>query len=126
LHGRIIFAQTARGKQAEAMVRRGEINSLSAGYRIDSWSAVDSDGDEVDPDRAGWSDDCVFTATRWCLHEVSAVGIPADALATVRSLNNADAAEIANVGARMLTRERMYMRERMTKAMGAIDSDMLD
>jgi phage head maturation protease len=46
LNGKIIFAQTPRARIAEAMVRRGEINSLSAGYRVDKWSCVDVDGDE--------------------------------------------------------------------------------
>jgi phage head maturation protease len=119
LNGRIIFAQTPRGELAEAMVRRGEINSFSAGYRVDKWSAVDGDGDPVDPDRAGWADDCVFTATRWCLHEVSIVGIPADAMATVRSLNP-HAAETENIRARMQARQRMHQRMNMMAAQEAL------
>jgi phage head maturation protease len=122
LNGKIIFAQTPRGKMAEAMVSRGEINSLSAGYRVDKWSCVDSDGDQVDPERTGWDDDFVFTATQWCLHECSLVGIPADAMATVRSLNhNGDAAEIASIRARMMARQRMAIRQRMMEAQSASD-----
>jgi phage head maturation protease len=120
LHGRIVFAQTPRGKMAEGMVKRGEINSLSAGYRIDEWSCVDGDGDEVDPNRAGWNDDLVFTATRWMLHEVSMVGVPADALATVRSLGGANNTTARDAKVRMQVRERMHQRERMLAAQSAM------
>jgi phage head maturation protease len=107
LHGRIVFAQTPRGKMAEGMVGRGEVAGISAGYRVDKWSAKDAQGDEVDPDRASWSDDLIFTATRWSLLECSLVGVPADAMATVRSLGENHNTDTANAKQRMLSRQRM-------------------
>jgi hypothetical protein len=53
LFGRIIFAQTPRGRLAEDMVSRNELTGVSVGYSVQKWEAVDSDGDPVDPDRAG-------------------------------------------------------------------------
>ena len=118
LHGRIIFAQTPRGKMAEAMVARGEISSLSAGYSIEKWEARDADGNKVDPDRAGWGDNLTFTATRWTLAECSLVGVPADALAMIRSLDghSDDATAVEDARVRMMCRERMNMRQRMLEA----------
>jgi phage head maturation protease len=125
LHGKIIFAQTPRGKMAEQMVRRGEISSLSAGYSIEKWEAKDADGNKVDPDRAGWGDDLTFTATRWTLAECSLVGVPADAMAMIRSLDghSDDAAEVENALVRMQVRDRMYLRQRMIEAQARFDSD---
>jgi phage head maturation protease len=118
LHGRIIFAQTPRGKMAEAMVARGEISSLSAGYSIEKWEARDADGNKVDPDRAGWGDNLTFTATRWTLAEASLVGVPADSLAMIRSLDghSDDATAVEDARVRMMCRERMNMRQRMLEA----------
>jgi phage head maturation protease len=118
LHGKIIFAQTPRGKMAEQMVGRGEISSLSAGYSIEKWEAKDADGNKVDPDRAGWGDDLTFTATRWTLAECSLVGVPADAMAMIRSLDghSDDAAEVENARVRIMCRERMYLRQKMLEA----------
>ena len=118
LHGRIIFAQTPRGKMAEQMVARGEISSLSAGYSIEKWEARDADGAKVDPDRAGWGDDLTFTATRWTLAECSLVGVPADALAMIRSLDghSDDATAVEDARVRIMCRERMYLRQKMLEA----------
>jgi len=114
LHGKIRFAQTPRGMLAEAMISRGEISSISAGYRVTEWSCVDSDGDAVDPNYASWDDNLVFTATRWQLLEASLVGVPADSLATVRSLCSEDEDDAAhNALVRMEVRERMMIRQAM-------------
>ena len=118
LHGRIIFAQTPRGKMAEAMVARGEISSVSAGYSIEKWEARDADGNKVDPDRAGWGDNLTFTATRWTLAEASLVGVPADSLAIIRSLDghSDDATAVEDARVRMMCRDRMYLRQKMLEA----------
>jgi phage head maturation protease len=118
LHGKIIFAQTPRGKMAEAMVARGEISSLSAGYSIEKWEARDADGTKVDPDRAGWGADLIFTATKWTLAECSLVGVPADALAMIRSLDghSDDATAVEDARVRMMCRERMNLRQKMLEA----------
>jgi phage head maturation protease len=118
LHGKIIFAQTPRGQMAEQMVRRGEISSLSAGYSIERWEARDADGNKVDPDRAGWGDDLTFTATKWTLAECSLVGVPADALAMIRSLDghSDDATAVEDARVRMMCRDRMYLRQNMLEA----------
>jgi phage head maturation protease len=118
LHGKIIFAQTPRGQMAEQMVRRGEISSLSAGYSIERWEARDADGNKVDPDRAGWGDDLTFTATKWTLAECSLVGVPADALAMIRSLDghSDDATAVEDARVRMMCRDRMYLRQKMLEA----------
>jgi hypothetical protein len=69
LYGKIRFAQTPRGKLAEGMVKRGELTGISAGYRVDKWAVTDADGDPVDENNVGWSDDLTFTATRWQLYD---------------------------------------------------------
>jgi phage head maturation protease len=126
LLGRIVFAQTPRGRTAEAMVGRGELSAISAGYQIQKWSAVDADGDEVDdPESARWDSDLVFTAVRWSLLEASLVGVPADAAAAVRSLPGGD--DIDAIRSRMQVRARMAQRQRMynaqQRAFGGHDDD---
>jgi hypothetical protein len=117
LFGRIVFAQTARGRAAEGMVARNELSGISAGYSVSRWAAVDSSGDPVDPARAGWDDDLTFTATRWTLLEASLVGVAADAFASVRSLGGGE--DHADVIARMQTRARMFARQ--ARVFGARD-----
>jgi phage head maturation protease len=110
LFGRIVFAQTPRGRLAEDMVSRNELTGVSAGYSVQKWEAVDSDGDAVDPLRAIWDDDSVFTAVRWMLLEASLVGVPADAMASVRSLGSGGN-PIADIRARMRARQSMIFRQ---------------
>jgi phage head maturation protease len=113
LQSRITFAQTPRGCLAEGMVSRNELSALSCGYQVSEWSAVDADGDPVDPSRADWDDGLVFTAERWTLLEASVVGAPADAGALVRSLGRHF--NIADVRARMECRARMVARHGMAR-----------
>jgi phage head maturation protease len=109
LVGKFKFAQTAQGQKAEGMVSRGEIGSISAGYRVDAWTVTDADGDVVDERDVRWDDDLTFTATRWQLFEASLVGVPADAASSIRSLGANDPV-IADIRARMHTRQRMVER----------------
>jgi phage head maturation protease len=131
--GTLKFNRTAAGDLAMGMVERGELGSLSAGYRVDEWEIRDEDGDIVDPDTTSirWDDNLSFEATKWQLIEASLVLIPADSAAMVRSLGGARIAsrqEIANARARMKARQIMsdrmsayhdlaYIRARMIKRM---------
>jgi hypothetical protein len=115
LHGKIRFAQTPRGRLAEGMVARGELTGISAGYRVDTWSVTDADGDIVDEGRAGWDDDLTFTATRWQLYEGSLVGVPADINSAVRKLGRGSD-HVEQTRARMEARQRMHQRQRMLDA----------
>jgi phage head maturation protease len=123
LHGKIIFAQTSRGKVAEGMVSRGEVTGISAGYAVKEWQVTDADGDVVDDDQnVSWDDDLTFTATRWMLYEASLVGVPADLASAIRSHGGGDSANDARVRAEV--RERMQIRQNMYDAAQAV-SDRL-
>jgi HK97 family phage prohead protease len=74
LVGRIRFADTEAGRNAEGMVARGELTGISVGYRVTTWTLT-SLANEVE----------VWRADRWELLEVSLVAVPADPLATTRS-----------------------------------------
>jgi HK97 family phage prohead protease len=74
LVGRIRFADTDAGRNAEGMVARGELTGISVGYRVTTWTLT-SLADEVE----------VWRADRWELLEVSLVAVPADPLASTRS-----------------------------------------
>jgi hypothetical protein len=81
LFGSLRFSQTYEGRIAERMVARGDLFGISAGYRVEEWSAQDEDGEVIknaDPNRAGWDSDITYTAERWQLFEVSLVTVPAD------------------------------------------------
>jgi phage head maturation protease len=121
LMGRIKFNQTEQGKKAEGMVARGELTGVSAGYRVDTWEIADADGNVLDPDkdRVRWDDDLTFTATRWQLFEASLVGVPADAVASVRSLAGKD--KLSDIIARVGARHRMAMRARLLSRMATRD-----
>jgi hypothetical protein len=118
LWGRIAFNATAEGKKAEGMIgQRGELRGVSCGYSVQSWSITNEDGRAVDADSVGWNDEgYTYLATAWTLIEVSAVSVHADNHAGVRSFgaggDDAFAAHyMADVRARMLTRQRMYERQ---------------
>jgi hypothetical protein len=111
LCGRIVFAQTERGKIAEGMVSRGELSGISAGYSVQEWRVTDADGDVVDRDPS-WDDDLTFTATKWMLYEASAVSVPADVLSAIRSHGGGgDSAHDTRIRAEV--RERMSIRQAM-------------
>lgn len=76
LVGRIRFADTEAGRNAEGMVARGDITGISVGYRVTTWtlSSLESDVE-------------VWRADRWELLEVSLVAVPADPQASIRSTN---------------------------------------
>jgi phage head maturation protease len=114
LHGKIIFAQTPAGRQAEGMVARGELKGISAGYSVSKWEISDDEGDIIDPEKGQmrWDENLTFTATRWQLLEGSLVGVPADAASAVRSFGGAATGDLADVRARMQARQRMHERMR--------------
>lgn len=78
LIGRLNFADTDAGREAEGMVSRGELRGISVGYAVTQWrlSAVDDLGVET------------WIATTWELQEVSLVPVPADPAAGVRSVES--------------------------------------
>jgi phage head maturation protease len=113
LYGKIIFAQTPAGRQAEGMIARGELKGISAGYSVSDWEISDDDGDIIDPEKGQmrWDDKLTFTAVRWQLLEASLVGVPADAASAVRSFGaGATGDRIVDVRARMQSRQRMHER----------------
>ena len=133
LMGTIRFHATTEGKRAEAMVARGEITGISAGYSVDpsDWAITDRNGKEVDPNSTRWKeDDLTFTATRWTLAECSLVSVPADADAGIRAATalRADRAyqtlsqEHRNIITRMRTRQAIVMRNSGTLY---VDTDCL-
>jgi phage head maturation protease len=114
LYGKVVFAQTAAGRQAEGMVARGELKGISAGYSVSQWEITDADGRVIDPEveRIRWDEDgLIFTATRWQLLEASLVGVPADAASAVRSFGAGSTYDLADVRTRMLARQRMHERQ---------------
>lgn len=77
LVGSIRFNDSARGREAEQSVARGEITGISAGYRVTRLVRVDDAG----------ADDDVYRAEQWELLEASLVSVPADPYAGARSLS---------------------------------------
>lgn len=119
LLGRLAFHDTELGRQAEAMVARGELSSISAGYQVRAWEVRDGDGNVIDPDELRvWADDYEFTAVDWALLECSLVSVPADSAAGVRSAVRDFAYPLVpdtyeRILLRMQTRQRML--DRMTR-----------
>jgi hypothetical protein len=107
LMGRLSFNQTEAGRSAEGMIRRSEISGVSAGYQVHSWEISDEDGRVVDADAASYDDNLTFTATKWSLLECSLVSVPADSLASVRSLGDGAPNFIRDTLARMTARQNM-------------------
>jgi hypothetical protein len=126
LVGKIIFAQTPQGRVAEGMIRRNELSGISAGYSVSKWQITDADGDLVDEDRAGLDDDLTFTAIRWQLLEASLVGVPADSLASVRSLGGDLHDDLADIRGRMMSRQRIATRQAMYDAQARVFGDSDD
>jgi Caudovirus prohead serine protease len=114
LYGRIVFAQTPAGRQAEGMVARGELKGISAGYSVSKWEISDADGNVLDPDSSPrWDENLVFTATRWQLLEASLVGVPADAASAVRSFGGAATGDLVDIRARANARQTIHVRQSM-------------
>jgi hypothetical protein len=67
---------SARADEVFALIEQGIIRNISVGYRQDEWDEEPATGVE---------DVAVRTVTRWTPYEISAVPIPADAGAQVRS-----------------------------------------
>jgi phage head maturation protease len=98
---------------AEIMVARGELSGISAGYHVDKWAAHDENGNELDVDRIGWSDDgLTFTAKRWQLYEASLVAVPADMASAIRNVGG-DHSPVIDSRERMTIRQRMQIRQAM-------------
>jgi hypothetical protein len=87
LVGRLVFDDSAAGRNAEGLVARRMLRGVSVGYQVTSWEVSDDDGNVVDPERErlSWDVAYTFTATRWALLECSLVAVPADSSATIRS-----------------------------------------
>jgi phage head maturation protease len=80
LIGLMKFAQTAQGIAAEGMVARGELTSISVGYSVTAWRAV-----EILTDPTSGVEITVWSAVQWTLMEASFLSVPADPGAGVRS-----------------------------------------
>lgn len=77
LTGQLRFAQNTRAPEVWEQIREGMPLGISIGYRIDEWKES-ADSDDV-------------TVTRWTLHEVSVVTVPADHTVGInRSLTTED------------------------------------
>ena len=113
--GRLQFNETPHGELAFGMVKRGELNGISAGYRVTRWRLEDEDGEVLDPENTYWNDGDALTyfAERWELLECSCVNIAADLGAGIRDEPNT----ISNAAA---TRARMRMRQRMSDRMSRL------
>lgn len=119
LHGVIKFNRTDAGMRAEGMVKRGEVNGISVGYRVTEWEVQDADGNIIDSDHHRWGDDnLIFAGKKWELIEVSVCTVPADAQAGFRNIDLFDRAyptplppHLVDIHARMSARQRMVERE---------------
>jgi hypothetical protein len=113
----VTFDDSDAGRNAEGLFARGTVNSFSMGYAVQKWEVTDPDGNVVDPERErlAWDEEYTFTAKRWELLEVSAVLIPADPGATIRSRSFGASASIGEEGAaEVLKRMRALQRAALT------------
>lgn len=103
----IRFAETPKGEMAMQMVSRGELGSLSIGFKVTKWTDVTTDSDPRPH----------YRASEFEIFEVSMVATPFDPGATVRSLNReSNSAESAESTSTMsneviLQAERTRVRE---------------
>lgn len=81
-----LAACAPQGDLAFGMIRRGELNGVSAGYRFTRWRVENEDGETIDAENTFWSDGDNFTyiAERWELLECSCVNIAADSGGALR------------------------------------------
>jgi phage head maturation protease len=112
------------------MVERGEVGAVSIGYKVTEWDIEDASGNSVDPEDMLWDDDLTFIASQWELLEASLVCVPADNLATIRSLGRNDfisdirarmyaRQKVTDIRARMMSRQAMY--DRQSEMLGNYD-----
>jgi HK97 family phage prohead protease len=104
LRGRLAFADTKDGRRAEELVKQRIITSVSIGYLILSYRLEESIDD--------YEDLPTYVVERFQVAEVSLVGVPADASATIRSLGSTASKPVRDALARMQIRQRMYARMR--------------
>jgi HK97 family phage prohead protease len=76
LVGRVRFAETDAGRQAEGMVARGELTGFSIGYSIQKWTNVSQEDSGLE----------TWRADQWSLLEVTLCAVPADPVSTVRAV----------------------------------------
>lgn len=112
LWGRLRFNATPQGDLALGMISRGELNGISAGYRVTRWRVEDEDGATIDQEHTYRRDDDNFTyfAERWELLECSCLNIAADAGAGIRDEQSSTGNTIEDIRARMWARQRMVER----------------
>lgn len=112
LWGRLQLNETPQGDLAFGMIRRGELNGVSAGYRVTRWRLQNESGETIAPENTYWSDGDNFTyiAERWELLECSCVNIAADSACGFRDEPHTNANTIEDVRARMGARQRMVAR----------------
>lgn len=97
LIGRLYFADTDQGRQAEGMVARGELRGVSIGYNILRWEVVIDGPDEQNR----------WRATRWELMEASLVPVPADPATGVRSASEVNTPTVPSGNAANQEEEEM-------------------
>jgi hypothetical protein len=112
LWGRLQLNETPQGDLAFGMIRRGELNGVSAGYRVNRWRVKNDNGETIDAENTYWNDGdhLTFIAERWELLECSCVNIAADSGSGFRDEPHANANTIEDIRARMGARQRMHDR----------------
>jgi hypothetical protein len=83
----------------------------------------------IDPEveRVRWDEDSLtFEATRWSLHEISLVNVPADILSGVRSMTSSGLDRAAFIGAPGDVLVRAQARQRMHERQNAHDQRLAD
>jgi hypothetical protein len=112
LWGRLQLNETPQGDLAFGMICRGELNGVSAGYRVNRWRVENEDGETIDAENNYWSegDNLTFIAERWELLECSCVNIAADSGAGIRDEPDTHTDSLVDVRARMGARQRMHDR----------------
>jgi HK97 family phage prohead protease len=98
LVGNVQLAESEAARAVEPDIASGHIKGVSIGYRVDTWTLVQTGDVET------------WRADKWALLEVSAVSVPADAGAMIRSLEDDDANEDGDEAAPPATRKHGKVR----------------